>query len=228
MLLRVTFALVAGFSIVTASLAKDAKIGSATLALPSPDGFCELNQQQPSDARVLKIIGDLVTGVGNELLTVSAECSKLEAWRVGKQPALDDYAQYQTPASSKEANLSRAPVVKEFCASMRAEGEKTIAGMTPDLSARMEAAIKGAKFNEMTFLGVLAEDADACYFGLIQKVRTETGIEKIQVTVAATTVVKGKAIFYNLYTVYQDADTATAALARHQRSLAALFAANGE
>jgi hypothetical protein len=75
---------------------------------------------------------------------------------------------------------------------------------------------------------VLAEDADACYFGMRLKGQTEGGgAEETQLMVSAATVVKGKIVFYNLYTIYHDAGTVAATLARHRRNLPVLLAANG-
>jgi hypothetical protein len=232
MVSRVTFALVAGvlaagLAAAGSGVAKDAQIGSAGLTLPSPQGYCELNEQQPADARLIHVIGDLVAGTHNELLVMSADCSQLDAWRAKKRPALDDYAQYQTQVRSKHSNFPRAESIKQACAAMREQGEKMAAGMASDINTRLETALQGRKLNETAFLGVLAEDADACYYGLFMKMRDETGTEKSQVTVAAITFVKGKIIYYNLYTVYHDTGTVAATLARHQRNVPALLAANG-
>jgi hypothetical protein len=227
MLLRVTFAIVAGLVFVSAGVAKDFQVGSATIALLSPEGYCELSEQQPADARVINLIDDLVAGTQNELLAVSADCGQLQAWRAGKLQTLDDYAQVQTPISGRDADVHRAETVKELCASMRAEGGKTIAAATLDLNTRVEAAVKGGKFNETGFLGVLAEDAGVCYFGLLAKNRTEGGVEETQVVVSATTVVKGRVVSYSLHTLYHGPDTATATLARHRRNVQALLVANG-
>ncbi len=229
MLTRVTFTLAASLAIAGSAVAKDVQIGSTAVILPSPESYCELTDKEPADARVLKEVGDVVSSAArNDLLSMSADCSQLQSWRVSKLPALDDYVQYQTPMGDKDSNLSRAASIKGFCANIRAEGQK-IPGTTQDLNARLETAFKGAKFNEMSFLGVLAEDADACYYGLLQKMRTEIGNEKTQVTVAATTIVKGKTVYYNLYTVHRDgADTLSAALERHRRNIPALLAANGD
>jgi hypothetical protein len=122
----------------------------------------------------------------------------------------------------------RGEAVKEICASARAESGKSVTGAATDLNARLDAAVKGAKFGETGFLGVLAEDAGACYFGLLLKARTEGGgAEESQLLISAATVVKGKIVFYNLSTIYHDATTVTATLARHQRNIPALIAANG-
>jgi hypothetical protein len=218
--------LVAGFA--GSSAARDAQIGAAALTLPAPQGFCELTEQQPADVRLFNVIGDLVSATKNELLAVSADCAQLEAWRAGKVATLDDYVQYQTPVDAMDSTATRGEAVKEICASARAEGGKSVAGATTDLNGRVDAAVKGAKFGETGFLGVLAEDADACYFGMLLKAHTEGGgAEESQLMISAATVVKGKVIFYNLSTIYHDAATVTAALARHRRSIPALLAANG-
>jgi hypothetical protein len=222
----VAVSLVAGFA--GCGAAKDAQIGSAALTLPAPQGYCELTEEQPADVRIVNIIGDLVAATKNELLAVSADCRQLEAWRAGKVATLDDYVQYQTPVDAMDSTAPRGEAVKEICASARADGGKSVAGAATDLNARMDAAVKGAKFGETDFLGVLAEDADACYFGLLLKARTEGGgDEENQLMISAATVVKGKIVFYNLSTIYHDAGTVTAALARHRHNIPALLAANG-
>jgi hypothetical protein len=236
MLSRITFTLVAG-ALVAVSLvaglagpgaAKDAQIGAAALTLPAPQGYCELTEQQPADVRLINVIGDLVAATKNELLAVSADCGQLEAWRAGKLTTLDDYVQYQTPVDAMDSTAARGDAVKQICASARAEGGKSVAGATTDLNARVDAAVKGAKFGETGFLGVLAEDADACYFGMLLKAHTEGGgAEESQLMISAATVVKGKIVFYNLSTIYHDAATVTATLARHRRNIPALLAANG-
>jgi hypothetical protein len=227
MLSRVTLAFVAGLAAAGSGLAKDVKIGSVTVTLPAPEAYCELIEQEPSDARALKVFGGLVAGMQGELLAVAADCGQLKAWRAGTQPVLDDYAQYQTLTAAKDSDLPRSRMVKETCTVLRAQGEKMMAQISPNVASRVEAAVKGAKLNEPVFLGVLAEDADVCYFGLLQKVRTEAGTEKTQVTISATTIVKGKVIYYNHYTVYRGASTVSEALARHQRDVAVMLAANG-
>jgi hypothetical protein len=233
MLHRIAFtlfagALAAGLAGAGSCVAKDVRIGSATITLPPPEGYCELNASHVVDARTIKVIGDLIAGTQAELLAISTDCSKIDAWRSGRQRMLGDNAQYQTPGATKESVFARAEAVRESCASYRAEGDRELAKIGPDLTSRLDAAIQGAKFNQPQFLGVLAEDADACYFGMLMKARTADGAEVVQAIVSATTTVKGKVIVYNLYSYYQDAATVTTMLARHrQNNIPALLAANG-
>jgi hypothetical protein len=235
MLSRVTFVLVAGAlagalvaGLAGPGAAKDAQIGAAAVALPAPKGYCELTEQQPADVRLINVIGDLVAANKNELLAVAADCGQLEAWRAGKLATLDDYVQYQAPIDAMAATVTRGEAVKEVCASARAEGNKNFATAATDIGSRVDAAVKGAKFGETGFLGVLAEDADACYFAILVKAHTEGGGgEESQLMISAATVVKGKVIYSNLSTIYHDAATVKAALERHKQNVAALLAANG-
>jgi hypothetical protein len=228
MTMRFRFALsiIAGIGVLGAATAKDARIGAASLNLPAPTGYCDLTEQQPSDARMIKVVGDLLAG-RNELLAMSADCRQLQNWRAGTQPLLDDYAQYQTLIAAKDANLSRADTVKRSCAQIRAEGEKMVAGGTQEVNKRLEAVLKDIKINESRLVGVLAEDADACYFALLQKMKTEAGAEKTQVIMTAVTIIKGKILYYYLYSPYKDAGTVDTALTRHKTNVAAVLKANG-
>jgi hypothetical protein len=205
---------------------KDARVGTATLALPPPPGFCELSEQQASDARMIQAITSMLAGQ-NELLAMSAECRQLADWRTGRRPLLDDFSQYQTLVNAKDREFPRAEMVKEICASLRAEGEKTLSGLTPDIKARAETVLKDVKFNETRFLGVLAENSNACYFALLQKLKTEAGTEKTQVTLATVTILKGKIVYFYTYALYVNGETVTALLAKHQSNVTALLSANG-
>ena len=78
-----------------------------------------------------------------------------------------------------------------------------MAQQAPDLKARIEETLKKVKMNEVSFIGVLAEDANACYAGQLQKLQTETGTEKTQIVLIAVAVVKNKNIFVYRMTVYK-------------------------
>jgi hypothetical protein len=196
------------------------------LTLPAPEGFCALSRQQPADARMIDALSGMLAGAQISMLGISADCHQLEAWRTGKQ-LLKDFAQYQAPAPENRSDFSRSDWVKAYCEAMRAEHEKSLAGLTADVNGRMAAAKVPAKLNEMTSLGVLAEDSDACYTGMLQKVVNQAGSGTTQVAVTAGTLVKGQIVTYILYAAYRDLSSLNAALDRHKRNVAALLAANG-
>jgi hypothetical protein len=222
MLGRLTFAALALAA--AASAAAATTIGGVSVNLPPPAGFCELSASNASDQRMISTLTDLLGKSGNKLLGMSADCGQLAAWRTGKRQLLDDYAQYQTPI----AGIDKPPseTVAQTCAVLRAQGEKILANQMPDIKARVESTLKEIKMNETNFLGVLAEDPGACYAALIQKIKTEAGTDKTQVTMFAVTIVKNRSVFVYRFAVYRNADSVNAVLAKIKGDVAALTTAN--
>jgi hypothetical protein len=208
--------------------AKDAKIGEASIDLVMPAGFCELDEKYPADARALTSLGKLISGGGNQLLAFAADCQQLADWRVGKRAVLDDFVQYQTPVRFADKPLEVAPgaFIKQFCAVLRTQGEKLLSAAAPDINSRIEEALRLVKVNETTFVGVLAEDSTACYTALLQKLKTETGPDKTQTAVNAITIVKGKVVYFYLFSLYTGRDSIDATLAKQKVNLGAFIAAN--
>lgn len=209
------------------ALAKDARIGPTTVKLTTPAGQCELDETKPGDANLIRAVEALLAG-GNKLLGMFANCTQLTDWRAGKRAALDDFAQYQTPVSALEAPPPPVPeeILKEICAGMRAEGEKRVVGMAPDIKTRIEQVLKDVKLNQVRFLGVVAEEPNACYAVQAQRFKAANGKDVTQVALYATTFVRGKLVYYYLFSPYQSNFTVTALLAKHKANVAALLAAN--
>jgi hypothetical protein len=232
MRLRVGFILVAGALVAAlagaaSGLAKDVRIGPIALTLPPPEGYCELVAGQPLDDNWVNGLSALLRRMQIELLAVSADCGRLAAWRAHVQP-LGVTATYQMPIAAKDSTFRREQLIKEACAFARVQSDKFLAQALPDVAKRLEAAIqRTVKFNEPTSLGVLAEGVDACYSGIVTKVRIGQGAEGVRMIVSATTVVKGKGVIYNFEADYKDAVTVTTTLARQRRNVSALLAANG-
>jgi len=225
--LRRSIVLLLAVGLSASALAKDAKIGATSLALTAPPGQCELDETKPADANLIRAVESLLAG-GNKLLGMFANCKQLTDWRAGKRAMLDDFAQYQTLASMMDAAPPAAPedMLKQVCASMRAEGERTVAGLAPDIKTRIEQVLKDVKFNQVRFLGVVGEDPSACYAVMVQRFKAANGKDVTQVALYATTFVKGKIVYYYLFSPYQSNFTVTALLARHKANVAALLAAN--
>jgi hypothetical protein len=193
MLRRLAFvALVAAPSSV---MAASITVGGTSVNLPSPTGFCELTQSNASDKRMITTIDGLLSKSGNKLLSMTADCQQLTAWRTSKRPLLDDFAQYQTTLSQLEASSGSPEPITTTCATLRAEGETLLSNMMPEIKSRIESTVSKVKVNETAFVGVLDEEPTACYAALIQKFHTAANTDKTQVTVFATTIIKDKLIF---------------------------------
>jgi hypothetical protein len=214
--------------IITAAKAADTEIGGVAIALPTPAGFCNLSADQPTDKRLLAGVSSAIEKSGNKLLAVSADCQQLTDWRAAKIGVLDDFAQYQTPLATMNLITAKSEI-ETACTQMRKQGEQIMAEVGPKAKANIEEVFNKVKVNETKLLGVLAEDPDACYVGIVAKGRTESGADKTQVVVYAITVVKGKPVLiyhYGLYARADGADTVTNLLQKTKASVAAVYAAN--
>src|SRR5690242_8596830 len=174
------------------TMAKDVRVGGTPLVLTAPPGQCELDASQAADAAMLQALGAAIGG--NTLLAMYADCKQLTDWRSGKRPLLEDFSQYQvlTATIDKPAEPRPAQALKELCAHLREQGEKMMTDMAPDMKQRVEQAIKKVEVNQMRFLGVVAEDGDACYGAMVQRAKAQTGKDVTVVGLSASAFVKGK------------------------------------
>jgi hypothetical protein len=224
MLARLTLAALLLAAAAPGAFAAQVNIGGASINLPPPGGFCELNNSNESDKRMLTTLGPLLEKSGNKLLGMFADCGQLSGWHTGKRQLLDDYAQYQTPIASMDKPPSET--VAETCTTLRKQGEQILANQLPDIKKRVESTLSKIKLNETSFLGVLGEDNDACYAGLIQKIHTEANTDKTQITAFAISLIKKKSVFTYRFSVYQNPQSADALLGKIKIDIAALVAAN--
>jgi hypothetical protein len=166
--------------------------------------------------------------LGNRLLGFYADCKQLNDWRTSKRALLEDFAQYQTTIAAIDAPAPAVPAeaIKQLCNEQREAGEKMVSGLAPDLKIRIEEAVRGVEINQVRSLGVVAEDATACYAALVQRLKAQNGKDVTIVALFATTFVQGKLVFYYLYSPYRSAQTVTALLAKQRLNVVALQAAN--
>ena len=225
MLFRLTVAALVLVAAAPSAFAEQANIGGASINLPPPAGFCELTQGNESDKRMITTLGPLLEKSGNKLLAMSADCRQLTEWHTGKRLLLDDYAQYQTPIASMDKPSSET--VAQTCTTLRQQGNKILADQLPDIKKRVESTLSKIKLNETSFLGVLAEDNDACYAGLVQKIHTEANTNKTQITAFAISLVKDKSVFTYRFAVYRSPQTIDATLRKIKSDVAAMITSNG-
>jgi hypothetical protein len=208
--------------------AKEARIGAVPISLPPPIGYCEMDAALASDAQMLAGVNAMLGATGNRLVVASAECKQLKDWRAGKRATIDNMAQYQTLASLEEGELTAPPeiTIKQVCDQMRAQADQLMDDVAENLRDRAEKAMESVKFEDTKFLGVIAQAPLACYGGLLQKTKAQAGAEKTEVTVFATTVIKGKIVFSYLFAPFIDGDTIGTMLAKQKANVDRLHNAN--
>ena len=204
----------------SSALAAEVTLEGVTFNLPPSVGFCELEDQNPSDKRVLATLTDVLAKSGNRLLSMSADCQQLADWRTTKRPLLDDYVNYQTPIG---------PIfetIQQTCNTLRAEGDKIPSNQNSDITARLKGAVPKIGLTSSSFIGVLVADPTACYAGLLQKLRTEAGTDRTEVVIFAATIVKNRLVFVYGITPYVDSDSVGRVLAMLKGHVPKLLAAN--
>jgi hypothetical protein len=86
--------------------------------------------------------------------------------------------------------------------------------------------MKTVKQNEVKLLGVVAEEPNACFQALLQNLSVGVGVEKVQITVYGTSVVKGKFIYHYRFGLYDGQPSVARLLDEEKKNVAAFLAAN--
>ena len=212
------------FAGATTALAFTAKVGSGTtLNLPAPKGFCELSNDDPSEKRMLTLLGKNAELNGNTILTISADCRQLATWDAGKRQLLDDLANYQVSPKL----IDKAPeAIHTTCDVLRSQGDQLTKEQTAQKQENLATLSKKLAINSEKFAGVIDEDPNACYSAFLQKIHTEIGTDRLTVTILAITIVRQQTVFLYLQGLYADSDPSDKLLARAKETVAALYAAN--
>ena len=211
-----------------AAMAADAKIGDVSLRLPQPSGYCELDPVLASDGAFIGRLHSSMTKTGSRLLVISADCTELREWRNGKRPDLDHMAQYQTIIELEHQPLPDTPekMAKNFCANMHATALRSMDYILPDPQERAERASRDLKLNEIKLLGKVAEDPMVCYTATVQKFKVGDRAATTQVTIIATTFLKGKVVQLYLFAPFAGGKTIAQLLAKQRTNLSQLQRVN--
>ena len=204
--MAMAFAIAAGIAVVSPVNAQGVRQttvsigGQDVILLVDPDQ-CLLERNHPSDRRVYDLVERGLAGQ-NELLLATADCDQIEPWRNGTRPTLDDFAQVQVGLVHRTRNLAgrEEATSKEICGALRKGGDALITGPVDAVRERFNKASDTVKLNETQFVGVVHEDADACYASLLQRIRTEQGADKLILCVYAHVVVRGRLLYMYRYT----------------------------
>ena len=203
-------------------------IGTTDVELRVPDGWCLLSRDNPNDIRIIKGASKAVAGV-NRLLAAFAECKELREWRAGKRPTLSNHGQYQTSRANetKVLRYTREQVAQAVCANYSKQSFNTDA-ISAWTKERIEKAMKGVTVDKQQFLGAVTKPTDACYAGVFQKFKTQTGSTKNQTGVFATTFTRGKIIYVYMYAPKKGPAEFKDLIKRTQGLVADFYSANGD
>jgi hypothetical protein len=204
---------------VSSALGLAAMIGDTFVTLPPPAGFCELTPRYEFDGRTVAVVSAYMAGESIKLLAMSADCNQLAEAREGKRQ-IDDVASYMV--YNADMQMPTPFSVASKCRTLRASSNNPIGN---DVDARLVSVLEKIKVGEVGFIGVIAEDDNACYTAALAKQRIADA-EKVQVILEANAVVRTKAIIVRRHAVYENPDTIKAALPKFKSDVAAFVEAN--
>lgn len=175
---------------------KTVDIGGRPVQLVVPAGQCELDRQHQFDASVLDLATRAIAGA-NEMLLHTAECVSLDGARTGRVQYLSDFTQVQVSLQFRKTELrgQEAAAAKEICQSLRTDGAQIEKQAGAEIKDRVKNLQAGIAVNETRALGVLGEDQNACYSGILMNVRTPTGETRLILGVYAMGVLNGRLVF---------------------------------
>ena len=160
---------------------------------------------------MLELQRDAQKGIG-QVVYASTDCLKLAEWTMGLVSSLTDLRVVVTPIPYLNEKLTTSK--KQFVLEVKRQymdlGVQELARTLDDIARRIDGAIKEmfpASIDETKILGILSQDESALYLGMTQVLTTETGESMRQLGTVAITLVNGKVVFLNLYTVYQGPET---------------------
>ncbi|NNE83811.1 MAG: hypothetical protein HKN28_07555 [Alphaproteobacteria bacterium] len=180
-------------------------LGGQSAHVELPDGYCVMTEFEPSDARLIGFLRVANQGTNTVRLTF-ANCSQLVRWRKGELQTLDDYGYVSTPDQfeTTPVNMELPAFIELISKSLNSGGMKDFERGIEEGTDRVNERIPEIKINETQNLGVIFEDDKALYVGIVQKLRTEFGDEKVILGSTANTVLKNRVAHIYLYTAFSD------------------------
>lgn len=198
-----------------------ARSGTRDIRLRIPAGECAMNRNHTADSRVIAATERLLQNV-NTLQLTTVNCKLLENWRAGRAKMLTDYTQVQTqivPDTVDHTGKERA-LIKAACQSMRQHGDSVTTGVTNEMERRLAAGREKMKLAGNAFLGVLGEDQNGCYLGLLVRIVPQGSTKVIErLAIYAHVILAGRTTF--LYRFSDDVTPASLARIVEDRKAAA-------
>lgn len=197
------------------------------VVLPIPPGNCRLNEAVPADKEMLDMMRRINKG-RNLVLAVFANCESLTAHRAKGAP-LSITGSYlaSLTAAKKRVSMPRSHFTKMMARILNNKKmQPKIQAAQDEAKKRVKNADVGGSLDGNQNLGVLHQDDDGAYLGLVQTWRTEGGPPAKFATIVGMTLVRQKAISMNLAADYEGTKTLDALLAQQRENIRRLIAAN--
>jgi hypothetical protein len=186
-----------------------------------PLGYCFLDESQPAE----KILVDNTVAMNqgsNELIAYFAPCNDLVAYRVGAIDLLSEYGIIFLPLVNggfEASPVPRAESLPQIAATIPALDEAAL------LELERQASQQGITVSGTQFLGLIGQDANALYAGLLAEVSDGT-TSYPTAGLLAITQLQDIVLTVNLYRPYRSNADIVALLSEAESYVAQLVSAN--
>jgi hypothetical protein len=188
-----------------------------------PAGYCHLDETQPAE----KLLVDNIVGMNqgsNDLIAYFAPCNDLVAYRVGAIDVMSEYGIVFVPLVNGgfEASPSpRAESLPQIAATLPALDQAALQRLEQEASQNPQ----GITLSGSQFLGLIGQDANALYAGLVAQV-SDGSSSFPAAGVLAITQLQDVVMTVNLYRPYRSNADIVALLSEAEIYVAQLVAAN--
>ena len=204
--------------------AEQVDVFGRVLDLELPFGHCMLDYGQPVEAAMIDNMINVNQGA-NQLIAYFAPCGDLESFRAGQIDFLPVSGTLLVPmagAGFQPSELDRAAFLAEMALQMPLLDDAQLAEIEGEINQRGS----GASIGQSQFLGLLAQDANALYLGLLSDVTGTDGTTLPMVTLVALTQLADVPLSANLSREYVSNDDIALLLAELQPFMATLTGLN--
>lgn len=188
-----------------------------------PMGYCYLDESQAAEKMMVDNIVQMNQG-SNDLIAYFAPCNDLVAYRAGAIVTLGEYGIVFAPlvdGSFQAAPTPRAESLPQIAASMPGLDETLLAQIEQEVNQNPA----GFTLSGTQFLGLIGQDANAIYAGMVAEV-SDGQTSTPAAGVLAITQLQDVVISINLYRTYRSNADIVALLTEAEAYAAGLVAAN--
>jgi len=223
-MLRTLALAVAGLLLLASTAAAEpVEVHGRTLELHLPNGYCLLDATLPGETELIESLRASNAGQ-NDLIAYFAPCNDLIAYRVGALDRLTEYGTLMVPLVDGAFTPGPGPRA-DFLAEMRGAMPTVDEAMLAELEQQASNNPQGVQISGSQFLGILHEDANALYLGLLFQASAE-GETLAGAAVLAFTLLGDVAFTVNLYRPYRSNADLVALVSELGPYMAGLTAAN--
>lgn len=196
-------------------------VAGKNIDLVIPEGFCVPDPNNAADAAFVNGLATLLKNANNVLVQTVLSCADQQRRRAAATANIYDYMSYYYPVAAENiaANGPQDALRKSLCEEVRKANLDT-KQVQQSVAKSAEELRRNIALGSIKNLGVLAEDAHGCYSGILASVSAGKDNTYLVNCIIFATVVRGKYLFFGLYSKYVDAD-ASDKLLKIAQSLAA-------